>query len=387
MVFSRQVSRRDFIKLSAGSTASLGLLLFHFPNFEELLTASVAEVPVIWLQGGGCTGCSVSVLNSLSPKIQDVLVSQVIPDKHVSLRFHPSVMAAQGDLAMKAMENTARKKGSYILVMEGAISTKDGGIYCELGERYGRGITILEHLTTLGPDAMAVIAIGACATHGGVPGAAPNSTGSTGVRRVFAENDIKTPVINLPGCPPHPDWFVGTVASVLIGGLGSIEVDSEGRPVAFYGQLIHDNCQRRADFDNGKFAKKFSEPYCLYELGCKGPVTHADCPTRMWNSGTSWCVGSNSPCIGCASLGFPDNLSPLRERAQLYPIEKVSPPTPLVPEAPGPEIEWLAPAVGGWLGLGTAAALWLAIRNRMRREEEKQEGEEVEKTNIEERTR
>lgn len=382
MVFDRQVSRRDFIKLSSGSTAAFGLLLFRFPNFEELLAASVAEFPVIWLQGAGCTGCSVSVLNSLSPKIQDVLVSQVIPGKHVSLRFHPTVMAAQGDLAMKAMEDTAKKKGGYILVMEGAVSTRDDGIYVELGERNGHGITILEHLVTLAPDAMAVIAIGACATHGGVPGAAPNTIGTKGVRQIFAEMGIGTPVINLPGCPPHPDWFVGTVASVLIGGLGSVEVDSEGRPVAFYGELIHDNCPRRAHFDNGRFAKKFSDPYCLYELGCKGTVTHADCPTRMWNSGTSWCVGANSPCVGCASLGFPDQLSPLRDLALPYPVEKVSAPTPIAPEAPGPEIAWLVPAIGGWLGLGAVGALWLAIRNRMRREEEKQESEEGKKPDV-----
>ncbi len=125
MILQREVARRDFIKLSAGSTAALGLLLFGFPNFEKVFAASVAEVPVIWLQGGGCTGCSVSVLNSLSPKIQDILVNQVIPGKHVSLRFHPTVMAASGDLAMKAIEDTAKKKGGYVLVVEGAISEKD----------------------------------------------------------------------------------------------------------------------------------------------------------------------------------------------------------------------------------------------------------------------
>ena len=151
-----EVNRRDFIKLSAGSTAAMGLLLLDFPGFERVFAASVAEVPVIWIQGAGCTGCSTSILNSRSPKIQDVLVNQVIPGSHVSLRYHPTVMAASGEMAMKAMEDTAKNKGGYVLVVEGAIPTKENGVYCEIGEVGGHATTVLEALTTLGADAMAV---------------------------------------------------------------------------------------------------------------------------------------------------------------------------------------------------------------------------------------
>jgi len=372
MVFSRELTRRDFLKLSAGSTAALGLLLVGFPNFEKLLAASVAEVPVIWLQGGGCTGCSVSVLNNLSPKIQDILVSQVIPGKHLSVRFHPTIMAASGDLALKTIEDTAKIKGGYIIVVEGAIPAKDNGSYCEIGERDGHGITMLESMTTLGPDAMAVIAIGACSTFGGIPAAVPNTTGCVGVQALFNERGIKTPVINLPGCPPHPDWFVGTVASVLIGGLGSVELDDLGRPTAFYGKLIHDNCPRRGYFDEGKFARKFSEPYCLYELGCKGPVTYADCPIRLWNSGTNWCVGSNSPCIGCCEPSFPDGVSPLRSVAPLYSVTPPNwlPPMEEQPEGFNPGLAAGLGAVGG-LAVGAAGA---AIAGHKRKSKEESEG-------------
>ena len=346
MVSRRELSRRDFIKLTAGSAAALGLMLFKFPSFEKILADSVDQIPVIWLQGGSCSGCSVSVLNSLSPKIQDVLVSQIIPGNHVSLRFHQTIMAASGDIAMQAMEDTAKNKGGYVLIIEGSIPTKDDGIYCEFGEKDGQGITMLEHVMGLGSNAMAVIALGTCAAYGGIPSAAPNPTGSKGVQEIFDEEGITTPVINLPGCPTHPDWFVGTVASILIGGLGSVEVDDVGRPLAFYGKLIHDNCPRRGHFDEGKFAKKFSEPYCLYELGCKGPVTYSDCSTRMWNSGTNWCVGANSPCIGCCNPGFPDEVSPFRSLAPLY---NVTPPS------------WLPPIDKEEVGMPTPLAAGLGV--------------------------
>jgi hydrogenase small subunit len=364
MVLQRELSRRDFLKLSAGSAAGLGLLLSGFPRFEELLAAAVDEVPVIWLQAGTCTGCSVAVLNSLSPRIQNILVDEVVPGKHVSLRYHATIMAGAGDVAMKALEETAAKKGGYILIVEGAIPTKDNGVYCQIGEKDGNGITALQHATNLGQNALAVIALGTCAVGGGIPAAAPNPTGSVSVGTVFADAGIKTPVINLPGCPPHPDWFVGTVASVLIGGLSSVQVDEQGRPVAFYGKLIHDNCPRRGYFDLGKFAKTLSEPYCLYELGCKGPVTHADCPIRLWNSGTNWCVGANAPCIGCCEPTFPDAVSPFRQPVTIY---GVTPPSwlPPVEEEKGGFSAGAAAGLGAIGGVVAGAAAGAVAASRL----------------------
>lgn len=362
MARGRELTRRDFLKLSAGSTAAMGLLLFKFPNFEKLFAASVAEVPVIWLQAGSCTGCSVSILNSLSPKIQDVLVNQVVPGKHVSLRYHPTVMAGQGEIALKAMDDTAKKKGGYVLVVEGAVSTKDDGIYCEIGEQNGEGLTALGHVISLGRDAMAVIALGACA-YGGIPGATPNTTGCKAVGQILKDNGVNTPVIYLPGCPPHPDWFVGTVATVLIGGLGAVKLDDMGRPTAFYEKLIHDNCPRRGYFDQGKFSKNYSEPYCMFELGCKGPVTHSDCPVRMWNSGTNWCVGASSPCIGCCNPSFPDLVSPFRKVEKL---EALTPPAwlpPMEKQSQGMN-PGLAAGIGAAVGIAAgAAAVGIAKRN------------------------
>lgn len=273
-----------------------------------MANTKVQEYPVVWLPGAACTGCSVSVLNAVSPTIKNVLIDEVIPGKHVSLKVHPTLMAGAGDQVVKELEKL--EKGSYILVVEGAIPTAEGGIYGEFA-----GETMVSRLKTLAKDALAIIALGTCASYGGIPGGSPNPTGCKGVGAILKEAGIATPLVNLPGCPPHPDWFVGFVASVLIQGLPNPDdLDDVGRPKVFYGELIHDNCSRRGYFDEGRFAKKIGDAGCLYELGCKGPVTHSDCATRQWLGGINWCIGAGSPCIGCCEPGFPDLVAPMYEK-------------------------------------------------------------------------
>lgn len=279
--------------------------------------AKTVEWPVIWIQCATCTGCSVSVLNSVSPTIKNVLVDEVIPGKHVNLRFHPTVMAGAGDIVIEEMKETFRKKkGDYILVVEGAIPTAgNASDYGSIGRDNGKEVSMLDRVESMGRDALAVIALGTCASFGGIAAGKPNPTGCIGVEELFRRHNISTPLINIPGCPPHPDWFVGTLAKVLLLGLPKPEeLDEHKRPKAFYGQLIHENCPRRAYFEEGKFAKAFGELGCLNELGCKGPVTYADCPLRLWNGGVNWCIGSGSPCIGCVEPGFPDLLAPFYKK-------------------------------------------------------------------------
>ncbi len=275
------------------------------------------EYPVIWLQCATCTGCSVSVLNSVSPTIKNILVDEVIPEKHISLRFHATVMAGEGDAVIEAMIDTSHhKKGNYILVVEGAIPTAGNAVdYGSIGEENGQPISMFDRVESLGRDALAVIALGTCAAYGGIAAGAPNPAQCISVGELFHRRNILTPLVNIPGCPPHPAWFVGTLARVLLLGLpGAADLDEHGRPKAFYGKLVHENCPRRAYFDEGKFARAFSEPGCLNELGCKGPVTSADCPIRLWNHGTNWCIGSGAPCIGCVEPGFPDLVAPFYQK-------------------------------------------------------------------------
>jgi hydrogenase small subunit len=278
--------------------------------------SKTVEYPVIWVQAATCTGCAVSVLNSVSPTIKNVLIDEVVPGKHVNVRYQATIMAGAGDQVIQAMEETQKQyKGRYLLVVEGAIPTRANGLYGSLGEKNGKGVPLADRVASLGRDALAVVALGTCGAFGGIAAAAPNPSQSISISELFQSRGITTPLVNVPGCPPHPDWFLGTVASVLVGGLPKPEdINEFGCLKAFYGKLIHENCERRAYYDEKKFAKKLSDEGCLYELGCKGPVTHADCPIRRWNGGVNWCVGCGGLCIGCASPGFPDLLSPIYEK-------------------------------------------------------------------------
>lgn len=268
------------------------------------------EIPVIWLQAATCSGCSVSVLNSVSPQIAELLLDEVIPGRHINLRFQATVMAGAGEPVIRVLEEAEHDlKGQFILVVEGAVPTAEEGFYGTLGEE-----PMVERVESLGRAAQAVIALGTCAAFGGIFAASPNPAGCVGVGRLLEERGIETPLINVPGCPPHPDWFVGTVATILLAGLEGVELDEYHRPKPFYGKLIHENCPRRAYFDEGKFAKHLSDEGCLYELGCKGPITHADCPLRLWNNGTNWVIGCGAPCMGCVEPGFPDLVSPFYEK-------------------------------------------------------------------------
>ena len=273
------------------------------------------QYPVIWLQGAGCTGCSVSLLNAVSPRIQNLLLDELVPGQQLSLIFHATIMAGQGEPVIRVLKDAQQnRKGGYILVVEGAIPTAEGGRYGSVGEMDGQEITIKQSVAELGRNALLTIAVGTCAAFGGIPAAKPNPTLCKGVKDLFNEERIDTPVVNLPGCPLHPEWFTGTISVILFSGADALQLDDLARPTLFYGKLVHENCPRRADFDKGKFAQKLGDPGCLYQLGCKGHYANADCPLRQWNNGLNWCVKAGSPCLACVEPEFPDNTSPFYEK-------------------------------------------------------------------------
>lgn len=279
-------------------------------------TARPAEVPALWIQGAGCSGCSVSVLNGVAPDIAGALLDEMVPGKHLNLRFHPTIMAGSGEPALRVLAETSSEKAhGYVLVVEGAIPTASGGAFCVVGEEGERPVSFAEHVERLARGALFVVALGDCAAFGGIPSCSPNPTGCVGTSKFLASKGVSVPVVNVGGCPPNPDWFLGAVAHVLMRGLPAAgELDPWGRLKLFHGKLVHDNCQRRASFDTAHFARHPGEPGCLYLLGCKGPMTYADCPDRQWNGGTNWCVRAGAPCMGCAEPRFFERFGPVYEK-------------------------------------------------------------------------
>ncbi|MGE5507552.1 MAG: hydrogenase small subunit [Chitinophagales bacterium] len=289
-----KVSRRDFLKWAAASATAIGLTQADLGKLSEVFAAA-GRPPVVWLSGSGCSGCSVSLLNTVNPPIDSVLLDTV------SLLFHPTVMAGAGERAMETLDDVLDDQpGEFVLVIEGGVPTAEGGRYCYIGECHGREWTMLDAISVLAPKAKAVVAAGTCAAFGGIPGGRPNPTGIVRVDRLVKS----VPVVNLPGCPAHPDWMVTTLVEVFLKGVPRL--DSQRRPVAFYGRTVHSQCPRRFTWP----ARNLGDSTCLQLLGCNGPTTSADCPRRKWNAGTNWCVQSGTPCIGCASPVFPDGCEP-----------------------------------------------------------------------------
>ncbi len=288
------VPRRDFMKFAAALVASMGLPSSALGAVVNAMTQS-KRPSVIWLQFQECTGCTESLLRSEHPTLDKLILDLI------SLDYHETLAAAAGH-QVEAARKTAMEtnKGRYILVVEGAIPMKDNGIYCKIG-----GKTAIELAKECAADAAAVIAIGSCSSWGGMPSTSPNPTGSSSLATVLGK-----PVVTIPGCPPNPYNFLSTVVHFLT--FGKLpDLDAKGRPLFAYGRLIHENCERRAHFDAGRFAKQFGDDghrqgWCLYKLGCKGPETYANCPSILFSDcgGGSWPVGTGHPCIGCTEEGI-----------------------------------------------------------------------------------
>lgn len=287
------LSRREFLKFCTGVAATLGLAGMEM-RFAEAV-ANPQRPVVIWLSGQECTGCPESLLRASHPTIEQLVLELI------SLEYSEVLSAAAGHQVEEHKSRILEEyKGKYLLVVSGSVPTKDGGIYCKIANK-----TMLEHVQEAAAGAAAVVAMGSCASWGGIPSSGPNPTGAVGVHKIVTG----TPVVNIPGCPPNPYNFLATVMHFIT--FSALpELDNKLRPKFAYGRLIHEHCERRAHFDAGRFALEFGDEghrqgWCLYKLGCKGPETYANCPTILFGdagSGT-WPVGCGHPCIGCTEEG------------------------------------------------------------------------------------
>lgn len=286
-------SRREFLRMGAVLAAGFGLGETAATAMADgLQKIFEKQKRVLWLQAQSCSGCSVSLLNSAQPDIAAVLT------KMISLVFHPTVSAAQGDVAMAAVQQ-AVKDGNYLLVLEGSIP---GGMpqACQMGH---------ETMGAMLPDIMrrsdGVVAIGTCAAYGGIPAAEGNPTGAMSVQAFMERFNIPTEgrLINCPGCPTHPQSIVGTLSYVAAKGYPLVNA-KDFTPRMFYKNSVHDDCPRFHYWQKQLFAEKLGQEGCLFKLGCLGPLTHTECPRRQWNGGVNWCIRAGAPCIACTSEGF-----------------------------------------------------------------------------------
>lgn len=293
------VSRRDFMKYCTFLTATMGLSASYVPKVAEVFAAPKQRPPVIWLHFAECTGCSEALFRTIYPYV-DELVLEIL-----SVEYHETIMAAAGHQAEDQLHAAMKKyAGKYICVVEGAVATKYNGGYGKIAGR-----SFLEIAKEVVPQSAATIAIGSCASWGGVQAAKPNPGGYKGVGDALGRK-----VINIPGCPPNPINLIGTIVNYLL--LGKLpELDDKGRPSFAYSKTIHEQCPRRAHFENEEFVEAFGSEeaalgYCLYKVGCRGPETYNNCPIAKFNDGTSWPVEAGHPCIGCSEPDFWDKMTP-----------------------------------------------------------------------------
>lgn len=293
------LSRREFLKIMGGTTAALAFPGVILQGCKRALERAAERTPVIWLQAQSCSGCSVSLLNTVDPDIATVVT------QHISLNFHQTVMGATGHVAIKVIEEAVKKhRKGYVLVVEGSIPTKHDN-YCTLGMVEGHHVGIKKWVQDLADGAAAILAVGSCAAFGGIPAAQIRATGDnpTGARPVSEIISDTRKLVNIPGCPPHPDWMVGTIVHLILKGMP--ELDEFRRPTMYFKKTVHEQCEHLAAYKRGVFAQKWGEPGCLYKLGCLGMDTNCDIPRRNW-LGVNSCTGSGSGCIGCTEKPFPD---------------------------------------------------------------------------------
>ncbi|MFB6152080.1 MAG: hydrogenase small subunit [Haloarculaceae archaeon] len=317
-------TRRNFLKL-AGSMATGAVVSEYATEVASALElATDGPKEVVWLQGQCCSGCTISMLQGEYPSLE-----QTLSEFRLEVTFHPTVMAESGEDAIASMSDDPD-----VLVVEGSIPVDIPEAATVGLDENGEKKPVVDWVKELAPKAGVVVAVGNCASFGGWPAAenkkrmydlGENVTGARGLQYeghdrtgVFGPDftsEAGLPVVNVAGCPPHPDYLLLTLASVLNG--HTPELDEYNRPKPFYEPLIHDQCSLRGAFDRGEFADEPGDEGCLYKVGCAGPYTYCDDSKRLWNGGTSVCRDVGAPCIGCMEPAFWDRFSPFYE-----PVEK-----------------------------------------------------------------
>jgi len=266
---------------------------------------------LLWLQGGACSGNTMSFLNAEEPSVCDL-----VTDFGINIVWHPSLGMELGDRLQELLHGLISGAMPLdILVFEGTVVQAPNGT--GQWNRFA-GRAMKDWVGELAQVANHVVAIGDCASWGGIPATAPNPSESIGLQFLkrnhggFLGKEYRSkagfPVINIPGCPAHPDWITQILVAIATGRAGDLSLDDLQRPKTFFSSFTQTGCTRNMHFSYRVSATEFGQRKgCLFfDLGCRGPMTHSPCNRILWNRQSSK-TRAGMPCMGCTEPEFPHN--------------------------------------------------------------------------------
>ena len=264
---------------------------------------------LLWLQSGGCGGCSMSLLGAESPDLVATLETAGI-----DLLWHPSLSERSGSEVRALLQSIIDGDTELdMLCVEGSMMCGPNGTgrFHLLG---GTGIPMIQWVEKLARRARYTLAIGSCAAFGGITSAGDNMGEATGLqfegelRGGLLGSDYRSgadlPVVNVAGCPVHPNWVTETLIELALGEGAPERLDTFSRPRLYADQLVHHGCTRNEYYEYKASAEHPGEQGCMMEhLGCLGTQAHGDCNTRTWN-GEGSCTRGGYACINCTAPEF-----------------------------------------------------------------------------------
>jgi hydrogenase small subunit len=287
-------------------------------------------IHALWMTAAlSCDGDSFSMTAATSPSIED-LVQGIVPGMPRLSLHHPLLAFENGQEFLSAWFDAAEGRlQPFILVVEGSIPNEKlsgDGYWAGLGAdpQSGQPIPTTEWISRLAARAAVVVAVGTCATYGGVPAMKNNPTGAMGLPDYLGwdwRSSEGVPLVCIPGCPAQPDNITETLlylTLMLSGKAPAIELDDSLRPRWLFNRTVHECCDRAAFYEQGEFAQEYGSSKCMVKLGCKGPVVKCNVGVRGWLRGRGGCPNVGGICIGCTMPGFPDKFMPFMNAA--YPV-------------------------------------------------------------------
>jgi hydrogenase small subunit len=285
--------------------------------------SAIRELDVLWITAGlGCDGDTIAMTAATQPSLEDIVLGALPWIPKVTLH-NPFLAKENGDEFMAAFHRASKGEADrhFILVIEGSIpneKNKEEGYWASFGTdaQSGQPITTCEWIDRLAPKAWAVVAVGTCATYGGIHAMEGNPTGCMGLPDYLGwqwKSKADIPIVCVPGCPVQPDNFMETLLYLLymaVGRAPMISLDAALRPTWLFGATVHEGCDRGGYYEQAQFGEEYGSPLCIVKLGCWGPVVQCNVGKRGWMGGIGGCPNVGGICIGCTMPGFPDKFMP-----------------------------------------------------------------------------